>query len=69
MKNLISMIVGTIGANVTGYALVILALVNFVWLLVKDETLFSWWILLYVFIAFLLCLVVVFVSVLKEWRN
>lgn len=51
----------TILANVFGYAIPILAVVNFAWLLFKDYTLFSWWVLLWLAGGFLLSVVGVFI--------
>lgn len=57
MKKAIPAVVGAILSNITGHGAWILALVNFVWLLVKGTTLFSWWIPIGTAIAFVICLV------------
>ena len=57
-KVVLMILVGSIGAQITGYGTAMLALVNFVWILVKDQALFSWWVLLVTFIAFVVCCVV-----------
>lgn len=51
--NMIIIFASGIVANIIGWATPILALANFVWFLVKDETLFSWWVVIYMIIAFL----------------
>jgi len=48
--------ISIVGALVflSGHAIWILSGINFIWLLVRDVTLFSWWIPVYCFIVFVL---------------
>ena len=62
MKKLIGVFGGTFTAWLTGNALWIAPLVNFVWLLFKDKTLFPWIWVLYIGIAFLVSLIITLVS-------
>lgn len=59
-------IILTIGGGVLawgfGQALWILPVVNFSWLLFKDKTLFSWWVVLWVGIAFIVSLLIAIVG-------
>lgn len=65
MKIILSF-VGTILAGIAawilGYSLPILVVVNLIWLLVKDQVLFSWWVIVYVLIGFIVSVLVTFGS-------
>lgn len=52
----------TITTTILGHAIWIVPLVNFVWLLVKDVTLFSWIWCLNVVIMFFVSLILMFIS-------
>lgn len=58
MKKLIIIAIATVLAQITGWSILILAGINFLWLLVKDTTLFSWWVLMYTFLGFVVCVAV-----------
>jgi uncharacterized membrane protein len=54
-------ILSTITAYILGWSLPILSIVNFLWLLVKDVTLFSWWWVVWMGIGFVLSILGVIV--------
>jgi hypothetical protein len=58
MKKIIAMVFGVIVAQLAGHAIWILALVNLLWMLVKDAQLFSWWWVAYAAITFVVALLV-----------
>jgi hypothetical protein len=57
---MIKVLVGAVGATIFGNLVWILGLVNFIWLLVKDYKLFSWWWVVGSLISFLICLGIYF---------
>jgi hypothetical protein len=58
----ITMIGAAIVAQLVGYAIPVLALVNFIWLLVKDELLFSWMVIAYLAIVFIIAIILILYS-------
>ena len=57
---------GAIGAVVFGNSVWVLALVNFVWLLVKNTALFSWWWVIGSIIGFLVSLAIYFIGIVNS---
>jgi len=55
-------VLSAVAAQITGWSLPILAVVNFAFLLFKDATLFPWIYLLWLLLAFLFSIVMIFVS-------
>lgn len=62
---MIKTFLGGLVATITGNAVWALALVNLLWLLVKNHTLFSWWWVIGMAIIFVGSLIVTFLNVLR----
>ena len=60
------MIGAAIVAQLVGYAIPVLALVNFICLLVKDELLFSWMVIAYLAIVFIIAIILAFYSLMTR---
>ena len=58
--------IGLVGVWFFGNATWIAALVNFLWLLVKDQSLFSWWFVVGSAIAAVLSIIAVFIGVVED---
>jgi hypothetical protein len=65
----ITMIGAAIVAQLVVYAIPVLALVNFIWLLVKDELLFSWMVIAYLAIVFIIAIAIILALYLLIARN
>jgi len=55
-------VLSTLAAHLIGWSLPILAVVNFMFLLFKDAVLFPWIYLLWIFLAFLFSVIMIFIS-------
>jgi len=55
-------VLSTLATHLIGWSLPILAVVNFMFLLFKDAVLFPWIYLLWIFLAFLFSVTMIFIS-------
>lgn len=56
-------IVGAVASHVLGWATLITFVINVLWLLFKDHTAFSWWIVVGLAVAFVVSLITTLVAI------
>lgn len=66
MKSII-LLISAVVANISGWGFITLGAIDFLWLLVKGVTLFSWWWLVVAGIIFVISIVGMFVSMIYNF--